>query len=507
MGVRRASKGARVRVLLVEDEEASVRRFFDSLEQQDFAPRVEVTTARCFESACEIIDAVDFDLVICDLHIPRDAEGEPELDHGIAVYEHVTSTQPGAPTVLVTGSGDERRARQLVAARHPADLFGVNETYPMADFVFKEEMDDLMQRISDIALQLDTLDAIELQTGSSEEWPSALQSRALRIFARRNNAQRVEISALGGLSEAAALRAALYQAGPDGNSEDAPLASVFAKLGPLERLEDESRRYHEAALRLPAGAYAPLLDTVDAGAGRVGGLFYGLAEQHQASLFEWIATHPDDAAETVGRLREVLGEWRGQDGDDEELVTTLRRDRLSSNDLKEYAPALGDECWAFEKERIPVRRSLQHGDLHGENVLVADSGAPLLIDFANVEARPSAFDPVVLELSLVFQDNSPFLRGTWPTPEQCERWADLDAYLEGCPAPGLVRACREWAMDAAEAPVAVYAVAYAEALRQIAYSKRDPACAVGIARSAALEGMRALGRSDGDEEMGRDARS
>ena len=476
-----------MRILVVEDEDASLRRFMDTLAAQEFSDVVEVTTASCHESAREIAEAVDFDFAICDLHIPREVDGEPQLEHGIAVYEYVSQVQAGTPTVLITGSGDERRARQLAAARPPSDIFGINETYPMTEFVFKDELDDCMRRIGDVALQLEALEGIELVTGSSDEWPSALQARALRIFARRNGAKRVEISALGGLSDAAALRATLLK------DADTPVASVFAKLGPLVDLDDEARRYREAALRLPAGAYAPLLDTVDGGAGRVGGLFYGLAEQHQTSLFELFVQRPEDAETTVIRLRDVLSTWRDQDETDEVLITTLRRDRVGSSELKEHAPALGDDCWSFEKQRVEIRRTLQHGDLHGENVLVSQSGAPLLIDFANVEALPGAFDPVVLELSLVFQDSSPFIEGTWPTPEQCERWDDLDAYLEGCPAPEVVRICREWALEAAASPASVYAVAYAEALRQLEYSRRDSACAIGIARAAAAAGLSALG--------------
>lgn len=483
-----------MRILLVEDEDASLRRFMDTLSAQDFSASVEVTTAQCHESAKEIAEAVDFDLVICDLHIPREAGGHPELEHGIAVYEYVSQVQPGTPTILITGSGDERRARQLAAARPPSDIFGINETYPMTDFVFKDELDDCMSRVGDIVLQLEALERIELVTGSSEEWPSRLQARALRIFARRNGAKRVEISALGGLSGAAALRATLFK------EADTPVASVFAKLGHLANLADESRRYREAALRLPAGAYAPLLDTVDGGAGRVGGLFYGLAEHHQTSLFEMFVRRPEEAETTVRRLRDVLSTWRDQDDTGEVLITTVRRDRVASSALKEHAPALGDVCWAFEKQHVHLRRSLQHGDLHGENVLVSQSGAPLLIDFANVEALPSAFDPVVLELSLVFQDSSPFIDGTWPTPEQCERWDDLDAYLEGCPTPEVVRICRQWALEGAASPASVYAVAYAEALRQLQYSRRDSACAVGIARAAASAGLRALGVADEPEK-------
>ncbi|MCA9851156.1 MAG: response regulator [Dehalococcoidia bacterium] len=483
-----------MRILLVEDDEASIRRFMDRLGAEPFAGEIDVSTARTLEAAREIVRAVDFDFAVCDLHIPRDAGKEPRLDHGIAVYQLVASTQPGTPTMLMTGSGDERRARQLVAERPPADIFGVNEPYPMSDFVFKDELDDCMQRIGDIALQLDALDAIELVTESSEDWPDPLQARALRIFARRNGARRVEIRPLGGLSDAAAVRASIFQDDAD------PIASVFAKLGPLDALDDEARRYHEAALRLPAGAYAPLLDRVEAGAGRIGGLFYGLAEQHQTSLFEWLERNPEDAVATIDRLREVLGTWRGKEDTEEVLVTSLRRERIGGGELGEHAPALDAASRSFEKRSVEVRRTLQHGDLHGENVLVAESGAPLLIDFANVAPMPAAFDPVVLELSLVFQAGSPFLDHDWPSAEQCERWADLQSYLEGCPVPGLIRACRRWAMDAALSPAAVYAVAYAEALRQLAYSPRDPALALGIARSAAREGLRLTG---GEEDGGR----
>lgn len=479
-----------MRILLVEDQEASLRQFDDALAAADLTSRVEVTVARWHDAATEIIDAVDFDLAICDLHIPRQRSDSPELSEGIAVYEYFSAVQPGTPTILVTGSGDERRAREFAAERAPVDIFGINEPYPMADFVFKDELPDCIRRIQDIELQLRSLGEIELITRSSGDWTPPLQARALRIFARRNGAKRVEIDPLGGLSGAAALRATLLL------DPDTVVATVFAKLGDLHDLEDEAKRYHEGALRLPAGAYAPLLDRVEGGAGRVGGLFYGLAEQHQRSLFEVLAERPEDGAQTVRRLREVLERWRDRDEAEDQLITTLRRRRIGSSDLKEHAPALGETCWAFERRKVPIRLSLQHGDLHGENVLVSQSGAPLLIDFANVEALPAAFDPVVLEMSLVFQEGSPFLRGTWPTPQQCERWDDLDAYLEGCPVPEVVRVCREWAMEEARTEASVYAVAYAEALRQILYSRRDPQCAIGIARSAARAGTRLL------DEMG-----
>jgi CheY-like chemotaxis protein len=472
-----------MRMLIVEDNPDSVRDLRAALEAMDVRASTAIVDNR--EAACELLAAEsDFDFIMCDLHIPRVSGEEPALEHGLAVYECATNLLPGTPTMLITGSGDERGARERIAARGPEDIFGVGEPYPMTDLIYKHEPEVYAQRIADIAIQLEQLERIEIYPMAHDLTLTHSQARVLRIFARRHHTHRIELLALGGLSDSIAVRATLF------TEEREFIAAVFAKIARLDFIEEERARYQEAALRLPAGSYAPLLETITAGAGGYGGLFYGLADRHQDALFGHVLEHPDESATVVEELRDFLGAWRADRRDPEEvLVTTLRRDRVASSVIEPFVDALGPGWRDFEQQKVPVRRSLQHGDLHGANVLIGDSAMPLLIDFGNVEDLPSCFDPVVLELSLVFHSESPFRNLSWPTIEQCDRWDDLEFYVRRCPAARFVRACREWALSSGAAPSTVYAVAYAEALRQLEYAHNETERALGIARAAARRGM------------------
>jgi len=139
---------------------------------------------------------------------------------------------------------------------------------------------------------------------------------------------------------------------------------------------------------------------------------------------------------------------------------------------------------ALEDEALNIDFALQHGDLHGENVLINPDAVPLLIDYGRVDRAPVATDPIVLELSFLFHPDSPFKESGWPTAEQARAWGDLDSYLEGCPSPEVIRACREWARRLAPESVC-FTLAYAYAVRQLRYSDTDHSLAVAIAVGAA----------------------
>lgn len=475
-----------MRMLVVEDNQESFREFEAAVEALDLPIQITVVSSRL--AACELLPQAEFDFVICDLHIPAEPGAEPALEHGLAVYECAAKELPGTPTILMTGSGDQRPARERIAARPAADIFGVGEPYAMTDLIYKHEPQEYTERIADVARQLEALNAIQIHAGEADLRLTDAQARALRIFARRHHAKRVDVVDLGGLSDALAVRATLLT--EDGSF----IAAVFAKLAPLDEIALEADRYRTAAVRLPAGSYAPLLDTVTAGAGRTGGLFYGLADRHQQTLFGHLQEHPETGGDVVDTLRDVLGAWRESDHEHEEvLVTTLRRERVASGDLEPFTSDLGSAWQEFEKRTTPIRRSLQHGDLHGGNVLIGESATPLLIDFGNVGQLASCFDPVVLELSLVFHPDSPFREGRWPSVEQCRVWDDLDEYVRDCPAPDFVRRCRAWALEVGATPMSVYAVAYAEVLRQLHWTPDDGERAIAIADAAARAGLAQAG--------------
>ena len=142
---------------------------------------------------------------------------------------------------------------------------------------------------------------------------------------------------------------------------------------------------------------------------------------------------------------------------------------------------------AVEGIEIEVSRGIQHRDLHGLNVLVSDSNEPLLIDYDNYAPANCALDPITLELSAIFHrdEGAQAARGDWPSAERAARWTDLDAYLEGCPYPEAIRACRAWAEDAAASPEEVLATLVGSAIRQFWFDNTDKDLAASLVEAGA----------------------
>jgi hypothetical protein len=314
-----------------------------------------------------------------------------------------------------------------------------------------------------------------------EGWnPSAEVARVVKIFARRLDGSVVEASRLpGGLSDTTTLRLRV-------NDRRGRLKGIaFAKVGSVAVISEEASRFDRfVSPLLPVGSFAGLQLQVQAGSGATGGIFYQLAEA-APSLFELMQTHPELGAPIVQTLSERLQRW--QDGGvvvEEISIDQLRvLARLPPIDVA-LMPA-GRDWLELMARTIPVRRATQHGDMHGDNVLVYLGNQPVLIDYAEVGDMVSGYDAVVLELSLLFHPTGSRIRRAWPTPAQAERWTDFQSYVRDCPVPEFVAACRGWAMKSCPSDRSVVACAYAYAERQLRYPDTDKALVHGILVSAA----------------------
>jgi hypothetical protein len=158
----------------------------------------------------------------------------------------------------------------------------------------------------------------------------------------------------------------------------------------------------------------------------------------------------------------------------------LRRDFVSDAGLHEA----GVKIPAERDIEMRVAKTMAHGDLHGFNVLVKDGADPTLIDYGEVGDANAALDPVTLELSSLFHPHMASAFGNWPDPAQAADWADLDAYLDGCPVPEFVRACRDWATEASAEVEELLATAYCYAMRQMKYPDTNKELALAIANGA-----------------------
>jgi hypothetical protein len=220
---------------------------------------------------------------------------------------------------------------------------------------------------------------------------------------------------------------------------------------------------------------------VSAGAGNLGATFYRLADDYRRTFFECLAEAPADAAAAATRLHQRFSDRYRDDPTETRTLLSIRRSIYTDEELAEAVAPPPDISDLHEIE-VPTSRGIQHRDLHGLNVLVSDSNEPLLIDYDNYAPANCALDPVTLELSTIFHrdEGAQAARAGWPTAEQAARWGDLDAYLEGCPYPEAIRACRAWAEEAAASPEEVWATLVSAALRQFWFDNTDKELAAAM---------------------------
>lgn len=472
-----------MRILLVEDERDAAEKLLVRLEAKLDSPEIDVARSR--DSAMERLASEVYDLVVCDLRIPP-TDGGLDLaeQHGLNVAADARLTCPGTPLIFLTGFGTMQNTREPLASAPTADLYGdVDEK--LADIFDKEERRQCVERIVDHETKLRGLDSISVAIdGAVPAAADVCLRRAVQIYARRRRAQTVAVQILQGLSGAVTGRAVFA------DERGSTVASVFLKVGERSRMLEEVERYGEyVAGTLTVGSFAPDAGVILFGLRKSAALFYSLAEEYIQSFFARVAR--TDQGEIVVAVADYLSVWHQRRYSVDIAVSTLRAERMSDALLAERGIDLSFSE-SMESRVIAVMVSPQHGDLHGENILVNEAGKPLLIDFGDVQEAPTVLDAVTLEFSWLFHEASPIRGSGWPSIDQAERWFDLDSYLEDCPVPNAIRACREWATRL-DAP-AVPCVVYAHAVRQLKYDDVQPLLALAVARGA-VEAQLKLDRS------------
>lgn len=444
----------------------------------------EVSIAASRSSAIEMVTMdVHYDVSVCDLRIPaNDGELDAAVVHGEAVVAHLTDTLPGTLLIVFSAYGDVDVVAGLMRRVVTGDPFGSGDERPLISFFKKDDLPEFIAEMGGIRDQLNGLQGIEIATGVERIPLTGREQRTLRLCGRQVGGTVVRVSPLsGGLSGVRTLRLRID------DDRGAPVLEGVAKLGPLEALEDERRRCENFVMgRLSATTFAPVARFIRSGAGAHGALLYSLAGGFDANLFEVLTSRPDACPNVVNRLRQNLAPWRQDAPTDVVLIADIRRALISDDDLEDLAEFLAElPMDQVESLRVQVRSCPQHGDLHGGNVLVNPDGVPVLIDFGRTGIATASLDAVTLEFSILFHPDAEGLRGQWPTVEQAARWDEYDHYTAGCPAPDLVRLCREWAYEVAGGDREVLANVYAFAVRQMKYPDADKALAFAIAYRAA----------------------
>jgi CheY-like chemotaxis protein len=465
-----------VKVLFVEDEPELHGRVRADLEPSG----IFVTTAENAAQAVQLIDAGGFDLFLCDLRIPASLEASlPHKEHGLRVFDHMRVASPGVPIIIFTGYGDKMDLRDRLSEAPRQNLYGDGPSSLVIERT-KDEYNEVIEIIRGHRAKLDRLAGDIEVSGAAPAVMEELDTRLVRIHSRSHGAVTIRVDLLGGgRSGACVLR--LHAKSGDG----LVTSRVVAKLNTLEEVEDELKRYEQFVAILGAGDYTNHTETLCAGAQDRGALFYGLADGYDSSLFDLLESNDPRTPNVVRDLRSSLQPWHGNQTVAPQTVGDIRRLFVSDASLAEL-PALVD--WrnpALETIQVYTHRAPAHGDLHGGNILVDASARPMLIDFGRVGLATNAVDPVTLEFSVVLHPDRPVDFGDWPTVSQAENSMDLPAYLDGCPIPEFISACREWTTDVSGGAREINACVFAYSLRQLRYPGEHHLLAAAFSRGAA----------------------
>ena len=465
-----------MRVLIVEDEQHVATRLDERLGR--LKPRIDTVIAGSRTSGIEALQSSEFDFIVCDLRLPpQDGGVDTDEAHGLAVYYEARNVCPGTPCLFFTGFGTSQSVLEQLSAGGAHDVLGTGESYGMTRLLSKDSFLDCVNRLESFNTELANLEAIRIDLSSSTSSLDSFERRALQLRARSLGGTSIEASTLGGLSGAQTLRATVK------DDQGRTFGSYFAKIDLWPKMNQERenyRRYINPLLKM--GGYPALGPEIEAGIGKREALFYQLADEYTEHLFHVLEGNEDEAIAIVEVLRDIFGQWAELSEKKVLRIRDLRVQRIGDSEFQPYRDALGS-TEGFEEIEREMMTSCQHGDLHGFNVLCNASGEAVVIDFGNVGPAPTCIDPIILELSILFHRDSPFRSDSWPTNKQAEAWFDLDEYLLGCPVPGFIRKCREWANERG-GPTDLPPVVYTEAVRQLKYEDTNRERALGIARAA-----------------------
>lgn len=461
-----------MRILIVEDEEADLQDVLESLEVVGYAG--EVDTARSRDSALEKLNAREYDFIICDIRIPT-SDGGLDLseEHGFFVHSEARAMAPGVPQLFLTGQATPRNIKEQIGRGGVGEAFGTPD-WIMVQLAEKDSPSECEQ-----VLRAALNGYEELSNSITIETTGAITERfetSVRTFARRHDAVACQVTPRPGLSGAEVARVVITDR--DGNNQ----GGAFVKLLPTDEANDEMRRYENyVQTRLAPGLFAPAMKAVSTGLGRHGALLFTIADPTCMDLFELTKVEVSSAATGLRRLFTGLGPWMAHAQTASFQLGDLRRKVVDDAVLLGKG---GQHLLALDSLNLEMDLCVSHGDLHGQNLLVSDAGAPMLIDFADAGLHPRPADPVVLELSFIFHRERPNADGAWPTAEHCRAWADIDAFSEGSPVRPVLEVCREEAQRRAP-NLDIAVVAYCHSLRQLKYGDVDPRLALALAEAAA----------------------
>lgn len=455
-----------MRVLIVEDDTHNL----EELENEIVAkfPEGEIVIAKSRDSALAQLESSCFDAVILDRNIPSyDDAMDANVIYGEVLYSYIINNLPGTIIRFWTAFfNDEYISEKVNRDVKQEDAWGSGEPIATVGIIPKARFDVLHKFISKVQEEKKALSKIEIRSRPTLKLTlTDSHKKLLKVFARRQGGNAVEVANLtGGLSSSSVVRASVFSGGKK-------IVSAAGKLSTIDRVKDETERQRKVN-NLAPGSFTVLLDQVRVGAGIYAATFYRLADDYNQSLFDLLIQNPQLAGTVIEELRNISSPWINASTEQKQSIKQLRQ-RFVSDEIFDRISLELPELISFEAREVDTLISIQHCDMHGENILLNNRHQPILIDYSDVDLNHAAVDPITLELSAIFHPNGFCKQKGWPNLSQAVNWCNLDIYLADCPIVDYVRKCRDWAYEVAPGNLSYSAMAYVYILRQLKYEDTD----------------------------------
>lgn len=465
-----------MRILLVEDDVS----FSKTLEKSLLTiPNCEIDTVTSQHDAIARLEADFYDLIILDREIAPSGDRalEASKEHGWSLFLYIEANSPGIPVRFLSGYWDTGLASDLMNYARPSRACGIGKTVPHYQGQEKIKVHLLRKEIEEMAQRIGSIDGIPVTIEKRNSPARPEEERVLRIFANLRGGVSVRaVPFTDGLSGASVHKVELL------NAYGVPIDVCVAKIGPSKEIQTEQIKHRDYFTKLKGHCVPNGTEVIDAGAGAWSGAFYSIAGADTRTLFETVETDVDVACAIVVGIEAAQEPWINSAINFNRSVRQIRQRYIGNSKfqgIEKYTEQLNME----DGEAITVasRECIQHRDLHGANILVGDGGGFHIIDYAEAQNECACADGIMLELSVLFHKDSTPLREKWPSAKNLENWCDLDLYLENCPFPSFIRACREWALRNSGSSEELWATAYAIALRQLQYSDVVKENAISVA--------------------------
>ncbi|EOX8994638.1 TPA: phosphotransferase [Pseudomonas aeruginosa] len=421
-------------------------------------------------SAEELLARNFYDLVILDLCMPSIPSGlEKNVENGQRLFYKIQKLMPGTPIYILTGSDLDNFVTGLSRHGERVRLWGAKQEFPTVLYFRKNKTLELVDELSGVYGEILSVNSISINTRGKAIAFAKGQERALKTFVRSMGGHDGVYYPLSGLSGSLVGRIEVRDARLN------IIGAFVAKLGITSKIKKENESYARHVRLLPINTFTPLLSEVDKGLKEYSAIFYTLAEGYTETLFEVVRRDAGAAVGVIQKVRASLERWNSARDVLRVSVGDVRKAKLSDENFEEIIKRYGiEELRDIESIHVSASVSCIHGDLHGGNILVNKTGAPVLIDFGDVESGYTGLDPITLEMSLIFHPDCVLSGISKEIRTFLEHWPIIDGYCQNNPFGDVVKYCRDWAYDISGDDRSVLAAGYAFAIRQLKYDTVNP---------------------------------